>query len=127
MAAWSRANPAHAMWLNARTNAKRDGKEFGITVEDVQRAYDEAIGRECRLVPGLIVTAMPSYRPGARPGAWKGQPGSSISLDRISNEVGYLPENIWCVSHKGNTDKRSTTLHMARVILAEAERRGLNG
>lgn len=83
-------NPERKLFNAAKGRAKKSGLEFSITLDDIK---------------------IPEYCPllGIKLDAWGDKEGSP-SLDRIDNELGYTPENIWVISFKANRMKNTATL-----------------
>lgn len=85
------ANPAQAMVIASRTRAKTKGMAHTITAADV------IIPDLCPMlgIPLALSVGAPS--------------NSSPSLDRIDSSKGYIPGNVWVLSHKANSMKRDAT------------------
>lgn len=93
------ANPEKYLFQNARSRAKRAGAPFSITADDVH------IPNTCPLLGIPIV-------------AGKGTTiASSPSLDRIDPQLGYVPGNVWVISHRANGIKHDATLSEARRLV----------
>ena len=41
---------------------------------------------------------------------------ASPSLDRFDNTAGYIPDNVWIISHRANTIKRDASLEELRML-----------
>ena len=91
---WGRRNPEKRMLIGARTNAKRRGLEFTITVDDIH------IPDVCPVL-GIPLYVAPIEIGGVSP--------NSPSIDRINNELGYVPGNIRVISWRANNLKRDAT------------------
>ena len=89
--------------------AKRISRpEYFMLANARQRASDR--GQPCTITEADIV--IPSHCPllGAPLQAQLGLLGSnSPSLDRIDSSKGYVPGNVWVISHKANSMKRDAT------------------
>lgn len=81
------------MFSAARSRAKLSGREFTITIEDIN------IPESCPIMD------IPLKRHEGSPG---GKPNSP-SLDRIDNSKGYTPDNIQVICHLANQMKASAT------------------
>ena len=90
--AYKRKNPQRYMWATARNNARRDGREFTITPEDIM------IPEYCSYL-GLKLTFRER----------RGIEDSGYSLDRIDNRKGYIPGNIEVISDLANRMKQNAT------------------
>lgn len=81
--------PETRMYNRAKQRAKNNGREFTITVDDI------VIPDRCPILKYEI-----NINSG-RPGAYHNSP----SLDRISNDGGYTPDNIQVISQRANAMK----------------------
>ncbi len=84
---------------SAKARAKELGREFTISLEDVQ------IPDRCPVL-GIPIK---------RKAAGRVDPASA-SLDRIDNSKGYVKGNVRVISHRANSLKRDMTLEEARLI-----------
>lgn len=80
-------NPVRASYENLRANTKRRGHEFTITFE-----YFKQFCREYDYI------------------ANKGKTASSYSIDRINNEIGYVPGNLRVLTLSENSRKGTKIL-----------------
>lgn len=93
---WAKANPVKVWYWNIRRRARDDGREFTITLEDVQviwPAEDSHCGIcGCRLTRAQAEPDCPS-------------------IDRIDNSAGYVPGNIHvcCLGCNGRKGRHSLT------------------
>lgn len=89
-----KASDAEKLMLSrARNRAKLSGREFTITIEDIN------IPERCPIMD------IPLQRHEGCPG---GKPNSP-ALDRIDNSKGYTPDNIQVICHLANQMKASAT------------------
>lgn len=96
--AWQVANPFRFMWLAARARARRGGRAFTISEDDVRDAWPRD-----GLCPALKIKLWP---PGASRGTTRSGPrDDSATLDRINNELGYEPGNVAIISWRANKIK----------------------
>ena len=86
-------SPEWKMHQRAKQRAKNNGREFTIEVEDV------SIPEHCPILG--IKIGVNSGRSGAY--------DSSPSLDRMDNDKGYIPGNVWVISQKANAMKGSAS------------------
>ncbi len=107
-----RKNPYKAWLRTARANAKRDGKEFTITLEDLPKVPEKCpvLGIPMRLDGPKFDDHAPS-------------------LDRIDNKRGYVPGNVIFISRRANRIKFDATPGELRKIadfyeLLEKEKSG---
>lgn len=100
------------MWMSASSRSKRKNLPFDITLEDV------VIPETC---PLLGVKLSPSKKHGACP--------ESPTLDKIIPELGYVPGNVWVISHRANTIKSDASLEELKTLTANLEKKlnELNG
>ena len=75
----------------ARRRAKVHGVVFDLTLEDLPPVPDSC--------PILGIPLQVNIRTGSR--------ASSPSLDRKDPSAGYVPDNVWWISHQANTMKSS--------------------
>ncbi|HET8668563.1 MAG TPA: hypothetical protein VFM10_11320 [Terriglobales bacterium] len=88
------ANPIKKAVRAAEWRAKRDGRVFDLTVDDLE-------------VPELCpVFGTPMLRP---------------SLDRINNNLGYTRKNTRVISWEANRLKHALTLEQARALVRYME------
>lgn len=93
--------PGKVLFDVARKRARVNDAEFTITVDDVVvPEFCPLLG--IRLAPGELVAGP-----------------CSPSLDRIDSSKGYVPGNVWVLSHKANRMKNNATV-AELVTFAEA-------
>lgn len=107
--AYRQASPERALFVSARQRAQRKNRPFTIVVEDI------VIPDYCPLTGTTLVSHI---------GAGCGAPDSP-SLDCIIPALGYVPGNVWVISNQANVLKGGITPTMARLLLEEVARRGL--
>lgn len=104
-------NPEKAMWQNAKSRAKKKGIPFSISVEDIK------IPEICPILKIPLQHATVIHKQG------------SPTVDRIVTRLGYIPGNVWVISHRANQLKNDATQKELRMILeavdAIIEERGL--
>jgi hypothetical protein len=84
---WYNKNPSAKLWHGAKDRAAQKNVPFSISVGDV------VIPETCPLLGISLFTG-------------KGRVGpNSPTLDRIVNELGYVPGNVWVISNAANTCK----------------------
>lgn len=86
-AAWYVKNPEAKLWHGAKDRAAEKDLEFSVSVSDI------SIPEVCPLL-GIPL----------RRGEGRVSPNSP-TLDRISNDKGYIPGNVWVISNAANTCK----------------------
>lgn len=91
---WCRENVASKLVSVAKQRAKHRGIEFSITKDD----FD--LPDKC---PILGIELKYNQDTGA------GGKDNSFSLDRIDPTRGYIPGNVWVISHKANSMKFTAT------------------
>lgn len=84
---------ARALLLSAKRRAKLKGFDYGLTIDDIQIP-------ECCPLLGIKL-----FR-----GSGKVAPHSP-TLDRINNDFGYVPGNVWVISHRANCSKSDLTVN----------------
>jgi len=94
------ARPEYYMLKSARRRARKGGYACTITAADI------IIPEFCPLLG--IKLARRVGRNGAAP--------SSPTLDKIIPELGYVPGNVWVISHRANSIKRDATIAELRAI-----------
>ena len=93
-----RKNPLKAWLRTARSNAKRDGKDFSIELEDLPDIPDvcPVLG-----IPMSLESDNKDFVP---------------SLDRIDNSKGYVKGNIILISRRANRLKFDATPEELRML-----------
>ena len=99
---WIQNHPEAMLIHRSRNNAKRNGLEHTITVEDI------SIPVYCSVLGLLLkVTGSRDQRP---------------TIDRIDNTKGYVPENIAVISWKANRLKSNATTEELQKLAQWANR-----
>jgi hypothetical protein len=83
------------MWYGAKQRCKQSGREFSLTLDDVVSKYVE-------ICPILGIDIIWDNKDKVCHG--------SPSLDRVNNQLGYIPGNIQIISHRANALKRDYLL-----------------
>jgi hypothetical protein len=83
------------MWYGAKQRSKQFGREFSLTLDDVVNRYVE-------ICPILGIEIMWDNRDKVCQG--------SPSLDRVNNQLGYIPSNIQIISYRANFLKKDYLL-----------------
>ena len=97
-----RTRARHHLVYDARARAKRDGIPCAITVEDiVWPTHCPAFGIEL-----VYVKSNGKIRQ------------TSATLDRRDNTLGYVPGNVFVLSHKANRLKSNATIAELEALLA---------
>lgn len=99
------ANPIKAAWERAKARAKKNNIEFSITQDHVKAVWTDIC---------------PIYQIHLQTNEGKSD-GNSHSIDRINNNLGYIPGNIAIVSMRFNSEKRNLTPELLRRMLAYME------
>jgi hypothetical protein len=103
---WLRTTPEYKMWSGAKARARKKNLEFAISVDDVK------IPAMCPLLGVPLV----------RKSGKNGNCGpNSPSLDRKNPEKGYVPNNIWVISHMANTAKSNLSLFQLKKLVDALE------
>ena len=100
---WLHTTPEYKLFNNAKARAKEKNLEFTIKLSDIK------IPEVCPLL-GIPLES----------GKNKCQPNSP-SLDRINTQRGYVPNNVWVISHKANTIKSDLTFSELKMFLEKLE------
>ena len=87
--AWGARQPRRALWIRARTRARRKGILFMLTVDDIPE-----IPERCPIIGVPLI--------------W-GTNWTSPSLDRVVNDLGYVPGNVRIISWLANALKSNAT------------------
>jgi hypothetical protein len=98
--------PEGTMLSNARTRAKKAGRDCTIGLEHIE------IPTHCPLLGIEII-----------PGATRKQLDQAPSLDRIDSSLGYVPGNVWVISHRANRIKADATIEELELVLAGLKKR----
>lgn len=84
---WYKRNPEAKLWHAAKQRAAAKDIAFSIAVTDI------TIPERCPLLDVPLKSGTGKVTP------------NSPSLDRISNDAGYIPGNVWVISNAANTCK----------------------
>lgn len=95
-------NPARHMINRAKISAKHRGLAFSITEADIL-----PLPETCPVL-GMTLDYM---------GTGGRNQGCSASLDRRDNSKGYVPGNVFVISHRANVLKRNATLEEMQSLL----------
>lgn len=98
----SKKNRELWMWRRARARASARGIPFSISVEDIK------IPTRCPVLGFPLQTTKVGKK-----GSYRARP----TLDRRINELGYVPGNVFVISHKANTLKSDATEQELEAIL----------
>ncbi len=93
------ANPEKYMLKGAINRARKYGYLCTITVHDI------VIPKFCPLLGIELKRAAGKHSP------------ASPSLDKIRPELGYIPGNVWVISHRANELKRDATLQELQTLV----------
>lgn len=97
-----RKDPVKYLWGVAKSRAKKFGIPFEILPEDiVLNKYCPITGRELDIFTNNILTSM--------------------SLDKVVNDKGYIKGNVQIISRKGNTLKNNGTIEQFKNIVKYME------
>lgn len=110
--AWRHASPERPLYWHAKRRARVRGIEFTITLDDV------VIPKRCPIL-GIVLTSPKDRGLGSR----CRHSASSPSLDRIDNTKGYVPGNVWVISHRANTIKSDASLRELEQLVRALRRK----
>lgn len=97
-----RRNARQHLVIDARGRAKKAGLPCTITVDDIiWPTHCPIFGSELVYIKGSE-----NFR------------RSSVTLDRRTNELGYVPGNVFAISHRANRIKSDATIAELEAILA---------
>jgi hypothetical protein len=91
-------DPQHYLWYVARTRSRQKKIEFTITKEDI------IIPETCPILNTPLEKG-DGYLPNA------------MSLDRVNNDLGYVPGNVRVISRKANLMKSALTLDVLEKLI----------
>jgi len=96
-----RVRPERMLYESARYRARKRGVAFRISLDDIRiPILCPVLGIKLRRGEGRVTPRSPT-------------------IDRIDPERGYIPGNIWVISHRANTIKSDATLdELVRVVRA---------
>lgn len=100
-------NRLRDMIYGARKRTRRDGGEFGITADDFEPVT------HCPL-SGIALNFC---------NRTKGPAKDSPTIDRIDPSKGYVPGNVWVISHYANRIKSDATLEDLEMIVANLRKK----
>lgn len=93
---------ARAMLYSTRYNSKKRGLEFSLTLKDI------VIPDTCPLLGIRLKKGQGKICP------------ASPTLDRIDSTKGYVPGNVWVISHRANCIKNDSTpdelIHIGKLL-----------
>lgn len=92
-------NPRKSMLRSAKKRADKFGCPFAISIEHIE------IPEFCPLLGIRLQVAKNGVKP------------YSPSLDRIRPELGYIPGNVWVVSHRANQIKSDATIQELELLI----------
>lgn len=95
-AQWQNDNMLRYRWISAKNRAIKSGLAFTITYEQIEGLWADQ-GGLC-------------YYTGAPMSLLKGEAGTTVSVDRRDNELGYTPENTVLCSKLVNVMKSNLPL-----------------
>lgn len=84
----------------SRTSARQRNYEWDLKIEDLYELYHNQSGK-CALTGDTLTLEVQTRR--------KEESSSTISIDRIDNEIGYIKSNIQFVTLQSNICKNSFT------------------
>ena len=105
---WNKLSDAEYLFRSARARAKSKGREFTITVEDV-----EAVDTDMCPIMNIPIKR---YFMTANSNNKNFQRDDSKSLDRIDASKGYIPGNIRIISWRGNSLLKDITIDELKLI-----------
>lgn len=98
-------NKVNFLISKAKSRAKKKSLDFSITIEDIY------IPTHCPLLEIEICYCNDGLKE------------NSPSLDRIDPTMGYVPGNVWVVSHRANTMKSDATAEQVFMLAKNLKRR----
>lgn len=102
-------DPRIGLFNDAKKRAKKKCLDFTITLDDI-------------IIPAVCpVLGIQLFRGDGK------QSDNSPSLDRINNNVGYIPGNVRVISYRANTIKSSSTVEELLLIIAYMQEVSYNG
>lgn len=101
---WS-IDKRYKIWCNVKKRAKQQSTDFTLNIEDIPHIPE--------ICPILWIKIISSNTP------WPID--TSPSLDRINNNLWYIPWNVRIISNRANRIKCDATLDEIRLILKDAE------
>ena len=101
------SNPAIAMLRHARKRATQGGYPFAITLSDILvPAFCPLLGIKLKVSEGS-----------------RGPSPDSPSLDKIKPELGYVPGNVWVISHRANALKGDASVQELELLVANLKKK----
>lgn len=95
----------YKIWCNVKKRAKQEWTDFTLKIDDIPQVPD--------ICPVLWIKIMSSDKP------WPID--TSPSLDRIDNNLWYIPWNVRIISNRANRIKCDATISELRLLLRDAE------
>jgi hypothetical protein len=104
----SRRNLEYTLWVSAKGRAKRQGRDFTISLSEV-------------IIPLTCPILGTPLSVGTR-----GSHDNSPSLDRRDSTLGYVSGNVWVISYRANRIKNDASLGELELVVMGL-RKALNG
>lgn len=104
-------NMSKEILRHSKQRAKKNGLMHTITENDIQNALDK-----CKNEKGKYICPIFGFEIKYNIGKGK-QQDDSISLDRIDNNKGYVPDNIIVISWRANYCKNNSTIEELEKIV----------
>ena len=108
---WNKFSDAEYLFKRAQTRAKQNGREFSITIEDV-----EAVDSDMCPILHIPIKRYLMVSDSTADGTKSIQQPDSKSLDRIDATKGYTPDNIRVISWRGNELLKDMTINELKLI-----------
>ena len=108
---WNNLSDAEYLFKRAQARSKRNGREFNITIQDVE-AVDTGV---CPILHMPIKRYLMTAETTTDSKRNIQQPDSK-SLDRIDATKGYTPDNIRVISWRGNSLLKDITIDELKLI-----------
>jgi hypothetical protein len=100
---WLRTTPEYRLFQHAQWRARIKKLLFTIRVQDIH------IPETCPLLGIPLIAGTRTVN------------ANSPSIDRIDSTQGYIPTNVWVVSHKANTAKSNLTIQELKRLVENLE------
>ena len=105
---WNKLSDAEYLFRSARARAKSNGREFTITLEDVEAVDTDVCPIFHMPIKRYYMIAGTNNKSIQRPDA--------KSLDRIDASKGYIPGNIRVISWRSNSLLKDMTIDELKLI-----------
>lgn len=104
----NKSNPRYYILKRIKESAKRKGREFNLTIDDI------IIPERCPILD-IPIDPIAAGGFGSGSGA-RTNSDHGASVDRLDPDKGYVKGNVWVISNKANRMKQDLSVEMLRLM-----------